>query len=95
MEFNYEMLEQQEAANNQAPEGENKVNDNVQFTQKSTEQSKQDTKKKEALTPERLAELRKIAPEINWGADTVATEGEAGMADAVDVISFTLEFRKK
>lgn len=89
MDFNYDMIEQQEAANNQAPQeqGEGTVNTNVAPNQPSQQPEKVQTKKKEGLTPERLAELRKIAPEINWGADTIATEGEAGMADGVDVVS--------
>lgn len=91
MEFNYELLEQQEMANSHASEEQDEQSVNLTLSQKSVDEPKQQekvkTKKKESLTPERLAELRKIAPEINWEADTLVTEGEAGMQDGVDVIS--------
>lgn len=88
MEFNYEMLEQQETAQTQTPQEENEVSGKMQLTHKESQQpEKVQTKKKESLTAERLAALRKIAPEINWEADTIMTEGEQGMNDAIDVIS--------
>lgn len=44
-------------------------------------------KKQEPMSPEKLAEMQRLFPEINWAADTVMNEGINGMKDAVDVIS--------
>ncbi len=43
--------------------------------------------KKEKLTPEKLAELEKKYPEINWRNDTLATEGPQAARDSVDTKS--------
>jgi hypothetical protein len=93
MEFNYDMIEQQEAAYDQGSEEENEASYNVSPAQKQPQQhvnQQQETiktKKRETLTPEKLAELKRKFPEINWEADTVAMEGMSGMADSVDVVS--------
>ena len=94
MEFNYDILEQQEMANQQASEGEEQPKDNKSLASKqpiepTSEQPKEtiQTKKKQTLTPEKLAELKRMAPEIDWEADTIMTQGESGMADSIDVVS--------
>jgi hypothetical protein len=93
LSMNYELIQQQEESSNQVPEEENKGMDNV--SKAPEEPSKQATSnKKEPLTAERLAELKRKFPEINWENDTVLTEGEAGMADAVDVVSPALRVPK-
>lgn len=45
---------------------------------------------KNKMTPEKLEEMRRLQekfPEINFFADTILTEGEAGMVDNVDIIA--------
>jgi hypothetical protein len=89
MEFNYDMLEQQEVTTQQVSQGQDEVVSNLKTSPEQHKQPKEtiQTKKRETLTPERLAELKRMAPEIDWEADTVAREGMSGMADAVDVVS--------
>ena len=48
------------------------------------------TPKKERMTPEKLAEMKRKFPEINWDADVIANEGINGMKDAVDSTSVAL-----
>lgn len=43
--------------------------------------------KKEKLTPEKLAELEKKYPEINWRGDTLMNEGPQAARDNVDTVS--------
>lgn len=93
MEFNYDVIAQQEAQN-ETQQGTEEGSCNVQPAQNQPAQPQQTTKKKESLTPERLAELKRIAPEINWEADTAAIDGVEGMADGVDVISPALRVPK-
>lgn len=46
--------------------------------------------KKERMTPEKLAEMKRRFPEINWDADVIANEGINGMKDNVDSTSVAL-----
>ena len=43
------------------------------------------SKKRERLTPEKLAELQRNFPGIDWAHDTIMEEGEEGMKDHVDI----------
>lgn len=86
--FNTEMLEQMQQQQQVQQEGGNmnppsKSNQGPQAEPQKAEQSN----KKERLTPERLAQLKAIAPEINWEADTIVTEGVSGMQDSIDVVA--------
>lgn len=86
MEFNYDLLQQQETSGQAVQEQQEEGNFNVKSALEQPEEVKT-TKKKEALTPEKLAEMRKKFPEINWDADTITTEGAGGMVDSLDVVS--------
>ena len=88
MEFNYDVMQQQEAREQAVPEQEieQSVNPTLSQTTQPTQEVKS-TKQKEKLTPEKLAELKRKFPEINWEEDTILTEGENGMNDGVDVTS--------
>lgn len=44
-------------------------------------------KKRERLTPEKLAELKRNFPEIDWEHDTLMSEGEDAMYDNVDTVA--------
>ena len=93
MKFNYELLEQQEMAQEQGSEEQEELTRKMQASShKPKEEPKKEviqTKKKEALTPEKLAQLKKMAPEINWEADTVAREGQVVTIDSREVAKIT------
>lgn len=82
--FNTEMIEQMQQMQEQ--EASMTPVTQPQASQQQA-QSKAETKGKEKLTPERLAQLKAIAPEINWEADTIAMEGESGMRDGIDTLA--------
>lgn len=82
--FNHEMLDQmQQQENGQeqtAPEQSKQKVD-------SDKMSKSEAPKKKKLDPTELARLKSIAPEINWEADTILTQGMDGMVDGMDTLS--------
>lgn len=80
-QFNYEALEELQAKENGPAEEEK--SDDVKVTQSNDE----DKAAKEKLDKEKLAELKRKFPEINWDSDVIANEGIDGMKDAVDVMS--------
>jgi len=50
----------------------------------------QNTKKKDKLTPEKLAELQAKFPEINWAEDSILKEGISAMKGSVDTKAVAL-----
>lgn len=87
--FNYEAIEQMQQQEQEQQETKESDDDNLSQSSQKPNNSK-DTKKKEKMTPDKLAEMKRKFPEINWDADVIANEGISGMKDAVDSTSVAL-----
>lgn len=88
--INYDLLEEQEEQYsniNSSQENQDKEQSSNMNLSEDIENSAIKTKKKDSLTPDKIQELKRKFPEINWDNDTILNEGINAMTESIDVLS--------
>ena len=87
--MNYDIANSQQMQQPEQQQMQNVQEEKIQNTENKMKDNNSSisgtSKKRERLTPEKLAELQRNFPGIDWAHDTIMEEGEEGMKDHVDI----------